>query len=69
MQALGGRAARAFGSHPDLRAWANEVALNPARVPAARADDPELGAAVERFVKHAAAGSAALAALAGLPVA
>ncbi len=33
MNVLGTRAAMAFGSEPDITAWANNVALNPARIP------------------------------------
>ena len=33
MQALGGRAALAFTAEPDIKEWADRVALNPARVP------------------------------------
>ena len=33
MNVLGGRASAAFGAAPDVRAWADGVALNPARVP------------------------------------
>ena len=33
MQVLGGRAALAFTAEPDIKEWADRVALNPARVP------------------------------------
>ncbi|HEY9423348.1 MAG TPA: NAD(P)-binding protein [Microterricola sp.] len=33
MTLLGARATMAFGSEPDIKAWADSVALNPARVP------------------------------------
>jgi hypothetical protein len=45
MNVLGTRATAAFGAEPDIRAWANQVALNPARVPPAHSAevDAELG--------------------------
>ena len=33
MQVLGSRAAMSFASHPDIKAWADRVPLNPARIP------------------------------------
>ena len=33
MTLLGARATMSFGSEPDIKAWADGVALNPARVP------------------------------------
>ena len=65
MQVLGGRAAASFGSDPDVKAWADGVPLNPARIPAGQADRPELRAAVDRFRAYASAGLARLAELAG----
>ncbi|QYJ05582.1 NAD(P)-binding protein [Nocardioides panacisoli] len=49
MQALGTRAAAAFGAEPDIAAWARECWLNPARVPSGRRDDPAVTAAQERI--------------------
>ena len=34
MNVRGARAAMAFGAEPDIAAWANTVAVNPARIPA-----------------------------------
>ncbi len=33
MQVLGTRATTSFASHPDIKAWADRVPLNPARIP------------------------------------
>jgi hypothetical protein len=33
MTVLGGRATKSFSAEPDIKAWADQVALNPARVP------------------------------------
>jgi hypothetical protein len=49
MQVLGGKAAMSFASSPDIKAWADRVSLNPARIPPDLVDDAELVAAVERF--------------------
>ena len=38
MNVLGTRAAMSFGSEPDIKAWADRVALNPARIPPGTAD-------------------------------
>lgn len=66
MQVLGSRAAAAFRVVPDVAAWANECLLNPARVPAARADDPAVGAMKERIGAASGPGLARMAELAGL---
>jgi hypothetical protein len=65
IQVLGGRAAASFSAEPDIKAWADEVALNPARTPAKQASRPELRGAVDRFKTYAPAGMAKLAELAG----
>jgi hypothetical protein len=64
MQVLGGQAAMSFGSHPDIKAWADRVSLNPARTPAEMAGSDALAAATERFRTHLGAGMARLAELA-----
>jgi hypothetical protein len=66
MQVLGGRTSTSFTSHPDVKDWANGVALNPARIPADSADSDELTAAVERLRKYAGPGMARMAELAGM---
>ena len=65
-QVLGGRAAMSFGSHPDIKAWADRVALNPARTPPELAGSDELTAAVERFRANVGAGMARMAEFAGM---
>jgi len=65
-QVLGGRAASSFGSHPDIKAWADRVALNPARTPPELAGSDDLTAALERFRTHVGAGMARMAELAGM---
>jgi len=61
MQVLGNRAAQAFTAEPDIREWANQTTLNPARIPAEKAGDPDVAAALDRYRKHAVAGFARLA--------
>ena len=63
---LGGQAAMSFASHPDIKAWADRVALNPARIPPDLAGSPELTAAVDRFRTHVGPGMARMAELAGM---
>jgi hypothetical protein len=64
MQVLGNRASMSFGAHPGIKAWADRVSLNPARIPPDMADSTELIAAVERFRKHVGVGMARMAELA-----
>jgi len=66
MQVLGGQAATAFASHPDIKAWADRVALNPARIPPEMVGNAELTAAVERFRKGVGPGIARMAELTGM---
>jgi hypothetical protein len=56
MQVLGNRSAAAIRSQPDIKQWADQTSLNPARVPPERAGDPDVTAAVARFAAHAGAG-------------
>jgi hypothetical protein len=65
MQVLGGRASAAFSAHPGIKAWADEVALNPSRIPPGSPGD-ELAAAVAEFREHVGPGMARLAELAGI---
>lgn len=60
MQVLGARAATAFAQEPDIRAWANQTTLNPARIPKDRAADADVGDALDRFRKHVTPGLARL---------
>jgi hypothetical protein len=68
MQVRGTRAARAYGAEPDLAAWADGCALNPARVEPFRRDHPAVRAAAARLAGVAEPGLAGMAALAGLPL-
>lgn len=65
MQVRGTLAARTYGAEPDINAWANGCALNPARLDPSRRDDPAVQAAAARLSEHAEAGLARLAALGG----
>jgi hypothetical protein len=67
MNVLGIRNGQAFGAEPDIRAWSNGVALNPARVPPEHPGSPALDAALARLSTATPAGVARLADLAGLP--
>ena len=64
MNVLGTRAAMSFGSEPDVKAWANNVALNPARVPP-DGGSAELNDALGRLQSHVSPGLAKLVALSG----
>ena len=66
MQALGGRASLAFNAEPDIKAWLDGVALNPARIPPGRAADADVAAAMKRLGAAVGPGIGALADLAGL---
>lgn len=63
MNVLGGRAAAAFSAEPDIREWANGVALNPARVPSGHRPSAALDDARERLATWSAPGLARLAEL------
>ena len=65
MNVLGARATASFGAEPDIKAWADGVALNPARVPVEVADSPAVADALARLRARSAAGVAGLAALSG----
>ena len=66
MQVLGGLATRAFGSHPDLKSWSDQVSLNPARVPPGHAATDELAAVLDRVRSSVGPGMARMAELSGL---
>jgi len=66
MQALGTRASLSFNSEPDIKEWADSVALNPARIPPGRPVDADLAAATTRLRAALEPGVAALAQFAGL---
>jgi hypothetical protein len=66
MQVLGGQSAMSFASHPDIKTWADRVALNPARVPPELAGSPDVTAAVDRFRRYVGPGLARMAEFAGM---
>jgi hypothetical protein len=66
MQVRGTLATRAFGAEPDIAAWANGCALNPARMTPAQRDDPTIRAAATRLGQVTEAGMAGLTALTAL---
>lgn len=68
MQARGSQASRAYGTEPDIAAWANQCALNPARITPVQAADPAVVAASKRLAGVARSGLERMAALAGLSV-
>ena len=68
MQVRGTLATRAFGAEPDIAAWANGCALNPARIEPAQRDEPAVQAAAARLADVAGPGLARLAELAGEPL-
>jgi hypothetical protein len=69
MQALGTVAARTYNAEPDIAAWANGCALNPARIEPSRRDEPAVQAAAARLAGVAERGLARLAELAQEPLA
>lgn len=66
MNVLGTRAAMTFGAEPDIKAWADTAAINPARIPLEHPGSPELEDALERFRTHLGPGLARLAELGGV---
>jgi hypothetical protein len=68
MQVRGTLAARTYGAEPDIAAWSNGCALNPARIEPVRRDDPAVRAAAERVARHVGPGLTRLAELTGEPV-
>ena len=69
MQVRGSLAARAYGAEPDIAAWANGCALNPARVQPLQQDDPAVKAAAARLADHAEQGLTRLSELSEEPLA
>jgi hypothetical protein len=65
MNVLGTRAAMSFSAEPDIKAWADGVALNPARVPAGYPSSPALDSVRERLAASTAPGLERLAAWMG----
>jgi hypothetical protein len=67
MNVLGTRNAAVFGSAPDIKDWADRVALNPARVPPDYGSSAALDDARERLQAHSGPAAARLAELSGMP--
>jgi hypothetical protein len=68
MQVLGTGAARTYGAEPDIAAWANGCALNPARIEPSQRNDPAVQAAAARLADGAERGLARMAELAREPL-
>jgi hypothetical protein len=68
MQVRGTLAMRAYGAEPDIAAWANGCALNPARVEPSQRDEPAVRAAMSRLADVTDLGLARLADLAHEPL-
>jgi hypothetical protein len=66
MQVRGTLAARTYGAEPDIMTWANQCALNPARVDPSRTDDPAVASASTRLAAVAERGLERMAELAGM---
>jgi hypothetical protein len=67
MQVRGTIAARTYGAEPDIAAWANGCALNPARIDPSRRSDPAVHAASARLADTTEPGLARMAELAHDP--
>lgn len=63
MNVLGTRATMSFGAEPDIKAWADQVALNPARVAPDHVGSAALDDALSRLQTHLRPGLARLAEL------
>jgi hypothetical protein len=63
MNVIGFQNTASFNAEPDIKDWANRVALNPARVPPEHAGSAELDGVLERVQAHATRGLARLAEL------
>jgi len=67
MNVLGMRNAAAFNAEPDIKAWADGVALNPSRIPPGHGGSAALDDALDRLQGHAGSGLSRLAELCDLP--
>lgn len=65
MNVLGMRATASFSAEPDVKAWADRVAINPSRVPPDRPASPELDEVLGRLTTNVGPGVERLAALVG----
>ncbi len=68
MQVRGTLATRAYGAEPDIAAWANGCALNPARIKPSQRDEPAVRAAAARLADVAEPGLSRMAELAHEPL-
>jgi hypothetical protein len=68
MQVRGTIAAQRFNAEPDIAAWANGCALNPARIQPAQRDEPAVKAAAGRLADYIQPGLARLSELANEPL-
>jgi hypothetical protein len=64
MTVLGTRASQSFSAEPDIKAWADGAAINPARIPPDHGRSDALDRVLERLAAHTPAGLARLSALA-----
>ena len=67
MNVRGSRNTAAFSAEPDIKAWTDRIAVNPARIPPEHPGSAELDDAVDRLGRYIGPGVARLAALGGLP--
>ncbi len=67
MQVRGALATAAYGAEPDIAAWANGCALNPARIEPSQRNDPAVRAVAARLGDSAERGLTRMAELAGSP--
>jgi hypothetical protein len=68
MQVRGILATRAYGAEPDIAAWANDCALNPARIEPSQRDEPAVQAAAARLAEVSERGLTRMAELADEPL-
>jgi hypothetical protein len=68
MQVRGALATRAYGAEPDIAAWANDCALNPARIMPSQRGEPAVQAAAARLADVADRGLTRMAELAHEPL-
>ena len=57
MNVLGARNTAVFSAEPDIKAWADTVALNPARVPPGHPPSAALDRVRERLAEHGGPGT------------
>jgi hypothetical protein len=68
MQVRGVIATQRYGAEPDIAAWANSCAMNPARVEPAQREEPRVKAVAARLAEHLGPGLTRLAELAKEPL-